>query len=197
MSTRFSLVSTPPFSLGQPPPLLPHLLVVPAQPVDALHAEQVAGAEPPHQPLILRAVKVLARLLVHVDVVSVQPRLAHGDDLPGLVLFRAGYPDVAVLCCHSSLAAFPLIDGNGITKADKTIPPAAISGEMRGYFHIIGNHPAPTVPMALTHTVTHTTKRVDGNSGEDRTYLPQYTERKASKSLKKQQAECPDTLRNQ
>ena len=28
-------------------------------------------------------------------------------------------------------------------------------------------------------------------------YLPQYTERKASKSLKKQQAECPDTLRNQ
>lgn len=32
---------------------------------------------------------------------------------------------------------------------------------------------------------------------QDRTYLPQYTERKASKSLKKQQAECPDTLRNQ
>ncbi len=28
-------------------------------------------------------------------------------------------------------------------------------------------------------------------------YLPQYTEWKASKSLKKQQAECPDTLRNQ
>ena len=50
---------------------------------------------------------------------------------------------------------------------------------------------------ALTHTVTHTTKRVDGNSGEDRAYLPQYTELKASKSLKKQQAECPDTLRNQ
>ena len=49
----------------------------------------------------------------------------------------------------------------------------------------------------MTHTVTHTTKRVDGNSGEDRAYLPQYTERKASKSLKKQQAECPDTLRNQ
>ena len=50
---------------------------------------------------------------------------------------------------------------------------------------------------ALTHTVTHTTKRVDGNSGEDMAYLPQYTEWKASKSLKKQQAECPDTLRNQ
>ena len=50
---------------------------------------------------------------------------------------------------------------------------------------------------ALTHTVTHTTKRMDGNSGEDRAYLPQYTEWKASKSLKKQQAECPDTLRNQ
>ena len=47
----------------------------------------------------------------------------------------------------------------------------------------------------MTHTVTHTTKRVDGNSGEDRAYLPQYTELKASKSLKKQQAECPDTLR--
>ena len=68
---------------------------------------------------------------------------------------------------------------------------------MRGYFHVIENHPAPTVPMALTHTVTHTTKRMDGNSGEDRAYLPQYTEWKASKSLKKQQAECPDTLRNQ
>ena len=50
---------------------------------------------------------------------------------------------------------------------------------------------------ALTHTVTHTTKRVDGNSGEDRTYLPQYTEWKASKSLKKQRTEYPDTLRNQ
>ena len=37
---------------------------------------------------------------------------------------------------------------------------------------------------ALTHTVTHTTKRMDGNSGEDRAYLPQYTEWKASKSLK-------------
>ena len=47
----------------------------------------------------------------------------------------------------------------------------------------------------MTHTVTHTTKRVDGHSGADRAYLPQYTERKASKSLKKQQAECPDTLR--
>lgn len=49
----------------------------------------------------------------------------------------------------------------------------------------------------LTHTVTHTRKRADKNNGEDRAYLPQYTERKASKSLKKQQAECPDTLRNQ
>ena len=49
----------------------------------------------------------------------------------------------------------------------------------------------------MTHTVTHTTKRADGNSGEDRAYLPQYTERKASMSLKKQQVEYPDTLRNQ
>ena len=49
----------------------------------------------------------------------------------------------------------------------------------------------------MPHTVTHTTKRVDGHSGADRAYLPQYIERKASKSLKKQQAECPDTLRNQ
>ena len=49
----------------------------------------------------------------------------------------------------------------------------------------------------LTHTETHTGKRADKNNGEDRAYLPQYTERKASKSLKKQQAECPDTLRNQ
>ncbi len=50
---------------------------------------------------------------------------------------------------------------------------------------------------ALTHTVTHTTKRMDGNSGEDRAYFPQYTEWKASKSLKKQRTEYPDTLRNQ
>ena len=45
--------------------------------------------------------------------------------------------------------------------------------------------------------MTHTTKRMDGNSGEDRAYLPQYTEWKASKSLKKQRTEYPDTLRNQ
>ena len=38
---------------------------------------------------------------------------------------------------------------------------------------------------------------MDGNSGEDRAYLPQYTEWKASKSLKKQRTEYPDTLRNQ
>ena len=49
----------------------------------------------------------------------------------------------------------------------------------------------------MTHTVTHTTKRVDGNSGEDRTYLPQYTERKGSKSPENGQTERPDTLRNQ
>ena len=49
----------------------------------------------------------------------------------------------------------------------------------------------------MTHTVTHTTKRVDGNSGEDRTYLPQYTERKGSKIPENRQTECPDTLRNQ
>ena len=49
----------------------------------------------------------------------------------------------------------------------------------------------------MTHTVTHTTKRVDGNSGEDRTYLPQYTERKGSKIPENRQMEHPDTLCNQ
>ena len=49
----------------------------------------------------------------------------------------------------------------------------------------------------LTHTVTHTGKRADKNNGEDGTYLPQYTEQKASKSPENRQMECPDTLRNQ
>ena len=49
----------------------------------------------------------------------------------------------------------------------------------------------------MTHTLTHTTKRMDGNSGEDRTYLPQYTERKGSKIPENRQTERPDTLRNQ
>ena len=49
----------------------------------------------------------------------------------------------------------------------------------------------------LTHTETHTGKRADKNSGEDRMYLPQYTERKGSKSPENGQTERPDTLRNQ
>ena len=49
----------------------------------------------------------------------------------------------------------------------------------------------------LTHTETHTGKRADKNNGEDRTYLPQYTERKGSKSPENGQTERPDTLRNQ
>ena len=49
----------------------------------------------------------------------------------------------------------------------------------------------------LEEALTHTTKRMDGNSGEDRMYLPQYTERKGSKSPENGQTECPDTLRNQ
>ena len=49
----------------------------------------------------------------------------------------------------------------------------------------------------LTHTETHTGKRADKNNGEDRTYLPQYTERKGSKSPENGQTEHPDTLRNQ
>ena len=49
----------------------------------------------------------------------------------------------------------------------------------------------------MTHTETHTGKRADKNNGEDRTYLPQYTERKGSKSPENGQTERPDTLRNQ
>ena len=49
----------------------------------------------------------------------------------------------------------------------------------------------------MTHTVTHTGKRADKNNGEDRTYLPQYTERKGSKIPENRQMERPDTLRNQ
>ena len=49
----------------------------------------------------------------------------------------------------------------------------------------------------MTHTETHTGKRADKNNGEDRTYLPQYTERKGSKIPENRQTEHPDTLRNQ
>ena len=49
----------------------------------------------------------------------------------------------------------------------------------------------------MTHTVTHTGKRADKNNGEDRMYLPQYTERKGSKIPENRQMEHPDTLRNQ
>ncbi len=49
----------------------------------------------------------------------------------------------------------------------------------------------------MTHTETHTGKRADKNNGEDRTYLPQYTERKGSKIPENRQTEHPDTLRDQ
>ena len=49
----------------------------------------------------------------------------------------------------------------------------------------------------MTHTVPHTGKRADKNNGEDRMYLPQYTERKGSKIPENRQMEHPDTLRNQ
>ena len=41
----------------------------------------------------------------------------------------------------------------------------------------------------LTHTVTHTGKRADGNNGTDRANCPRYAEGKDLKSLRKRQKE--------
>ena len=82
--------------LGQQPPLLQDLVIVPPQPVDALDDKGVPGFQFAYQPPVSGAVKILARLLVHDDTVSLNPKFPHGDDLPILVLILCGNPDVSV-----------------------------------------------------------------------------------------------------
>ena len=52
------------------------------------------------------------------------------NDSDGCPLSNPRYPDVAVLRCHSSLAAFPLIDGNSITKTGANGDTDKILGQM-------------------------------------------------------------------
>ena len=70
--------------------------IVASQPVDALDIEKVVRLEFFDQLFVLRAVKVLAGLLVHENVFFRDGHLPQGDELPVLVLLAGADPDVAV-----------------------------------------------------------------------------------------------------
>ena len=70
--------------------------IVAAQPVDAEHIEKVSLFQTPDQLPIGRPSKILAGLLVDKDMPAGYSRLPKRDQLPGLVLFRAGNPGIAI-----------------------------------------------------------------------------------------------------
>ena len=75
-----------PALLGQEAPLLENLLVVAAQPVDAVQEQQVPAPQPVQEALVLRPAEVLAALLVQEDVLPAQAQTLQGLELAGLVL---------------------------------------------------------------------------------------------------------------
>ena len=84
------------FFFREDAPLFQNLAIIPSQPVDALDVEQIARLEFFHQLLVLGAVKVLAGLLVHKDVLLRNRHFTQCDQLAILVLFPGADPDVAV-----------------------------------------------------------------------------------------------------
>ena len=90
-----------PFFLGQNTPLLQNFSVVAPQTVDALDIEQIVFFHAPHHFSVLRAVKVLTALLVHVDIFLRDAETLHNDELPVLVLITAADSDVAVIFCDT------------------------------------------------------------------------------------------------
>ena len=86
-----------PLFLGQHPPLLQDLPIVPAQPVNALDVQHVVPLQPPHQFPVLGPVKVLAGLVVPVQILLRDLQLPHGQPLPLLVLVPGADPDVPIV----------------------------------------------------------------------------------------------------
>ena len=89
--------------LGKQSPLSLYFFIVSSQPVDAGDADEVARSEPAEHGPILRTVKVLAGLFIHIDVVFLYGMFFHGHDLTVFVLIRAGDAYVSVgLSRHGS-----------------------------------------------------------------------------------------------
>ena len=84
------------FLFRQYPPLLQNLPIVPAQTVDALDVEQIVLFHFSQQAFVLGSVKILAGLLVHVNVFFRDSKLLQSDALPVLVLVLAANPDISV-----------------------------------------------------------------------------------------------------
>ena len=85
--------------LGENPPLILDFFIVASQPVDALDVEQIVRLESSDQLFILRTVEILARLLVHKDVLLRDGHFPKGDQLAVLVLVPGADPDIAVCIC--------------------------------------------------------------------------------------------------
>ena len=88
------------FDFDEDSPLFKDILIVPAETVDALDVEQVVFFHAPNEAAVLRAVKILAGLLVHKDVCLRDAHLAHGDHLAILVLFSGAHAHIAVGIAH-------------------------------------------------------------------------------------------------
>ena len=76
--------------------MLQNFRVVAPQTVDALEIEQIVFFHFSQQLLILRAVKILAGLLVHVNILLRHAGFLQGNHLPILILFSGRNADVAI-----------------------------------------------------------------------------------------------------
>ena len=82
--------------LGDDAPLLQNFLIIAPQTVDALYNKGIAVFQFPERAQIGRTLKILAGLLVHINLLFPDSKGAQGNPLPFPVLFPGGYPDVAI-----------------------------------------------------------------------------------------------------
>lgn len=86
------------FILCEHPPLLQNFRVIAPQTINALDIEQIVFFHFPQQFFILRAVEILAGLLVHVNILFTNPDFPQGNHLTILILFFGRNADVSVSC---------------------------------------------------------------------------------------------------
>ncbi len=93
---------------GDDPSLLQDFFIVPPQTVDALDHKGIALLQSADELSVIRALKILAGLLVREDPLPVQSELLQRHDLPLLALLLRGYSRVTVFYKISLIQSFEM-----------------------------------------------------------------------------------------
>jgi len=99
--------------LGNHAPLFQDFIVVAPQPVNAQNVQHVPTPQAPEHTAVGRTLKVLAALLVDVEIAGWNVQPLHRRKLTGLVLVLCRYTDISVThnrCLHNQDA--PIVEAN-------------------------------------------------------------------------------------